>query len=107
MSLLNGKILVVLVVIMIINSSISSSLQFISIRGGNNVQSLPIHMAKSFNVFTFNEESRNLERVENDLSDTTGWCNPTSFTDLYLPKDLPIPKAVPSLGIAVIQGVPR
>lgn len=94
-------------VVLIIFESISSSLQFVSIRGGNSIQSLPINMAKSFNTYTYNEQTMNLEKVENDLSDETGWCNPTSFTELYLPKDLPIPKCVPSLGIAVIQGVPR
>jgi len=100
-------IIVLITIKSISSSSTSSSKQFISIRGDNGIQALPFNMAKSFNTFTFNENTLSLEKVENDLSDEKGWCNPTSFNELYLPKDLPIPQAVPSLGIAVIQGIPR
>ena len=81
MCLINVKLLLVLVVLVgSISLSSSSSLQFVSIRGGNNIQSLPVNMVmKSFNTFTFNEQTRSLEQVENNLSNKGKWCNLSSF----------------------------
>ena len=100
--------MMVLVILLLVSLSLSS-LSLISIRGGNSLQSLPLNMAKSFTTYTFDDITYNVDRVEGTAisSDTEGWVNPTSFTELYCPKDLPLPKATPSIGVCVVQGIPR
>jgi len=101
-------LLLLLLELLLVSLSLSS-ISLISIRGGNSVQSLPISMARSFNCYTFNDMTRELDRVEgtSDSDSNEGWVNPTSFTELYCPKDLPLPKVTPSIGVCVVQGIPR
>lgn len=94
----------------------------IKIRGGPTVQHLPISLVRSWRTFTFDpfaysplhslsEVERNVENEGNEDGNerfgSSGWINPTSFSDLYLPSDLPIPKATASLGCVVSSGVVR
>lgn len=78
----------------------------ISIRGHSIAQSLPAKITENWNVWTYDIEQRLLTPVESPL-DGDGWVNPTTFDSLYLPEDLPIPKAHPALGVALSYGVPR
>jgi len=95
--------IVIIFLLMMISISLSS---LISIRGGNSVQSLPFNMAKSFATYTFYQQNTYLEKVES-IEDDNGWVNPVSFSELYCPKDLPLPTTKPALGICLVQGVPR
>jgi len=36
-----------------------------------------------------------------------GWVNPNSFSELYLPSDLPLPNCAPALGVVISNGTPR
>jgi len=52
-----------------------------------------------------------LEAVEDENFDgddnPSGWVNPTSVDELYLPSDLPLPFVRAALGVVVINGIPR
>lgn len=85
---------------------LSFECRIISIRGHAVPQSLPASMTAGWKVWTFNSVSRSLEAVESD-SDGGDWLNPTSFEEIYLPRDLPVPVARPALGILLHCGVPR
>jgi len=81
----------------------------IKIRGGISVQQLPLTLVKSWKTFTFNpfaaSSQFSLAKVEDEGDE--GWTNPTSFDDLFLPEDLPLPKAVAAVGCCVNAGVVR
>ena len=80
----------------------------ITIRGGPAVQRLPMSYVKTWPIYTFDATSATFEAVENEQSPAgEGWVNPTSFKDLFLPADLPLPKALPALGVCLANGVPR
>ena len=63
-------------------------------------------MTAGWRVWTFDSVSRLLVAVESE-SDDGDWLNPTSFEELYLPRDLPVPKALPALGVLLHCGIPR
>ena len=96
---------VFLYVILLI-SSVSIDCRIISIRGHASPQSLPASMTAGWRVWTFDSVSRLLVAVESE-SDDGDWLNPTSFEELYLPRDLPVPKALPALGVLLHCGIPR
>mmetsp|Transcript_30423 Transcript_30423/g.43585 ORF Transcript_30423/g.43585 Transcript_30423/m.43585 type:complete len:317 (-) Transcript_30423:2928-3878(-) len=79
---------------------------FISIRGHILPQSLPSSMISNWRTWTFESDTKLLIPVESSL-DNPGWLNPTTFQELYLPKDLPLPIAKPALGIVLNYGIPR
>ena len=76
----------------------------ISIRGQSVLQNLPISLTKHWDTWTL--DSNILTKVENP-SDDTGWVDPVSYENLYLPEDLPLPICKPALGIALSNGIPR
>jgi len=78
----------------------------ITIRGGPSLQRLPLSYMKTAPLFTFDAATGEFEAVEGE-GDEGGWVAPTTFSDLYLPADLPVPKCVPALGICLANGVPR
>lgn len=78
----------------------------IKIRGSSQQQQLPISMASKFKIWTFIKEMNDIEKVE-DGSDELGFVDSTSFEELYLPADLPIPNGKAALGIVVANGIPR
>lgn len=73
------------------------------------VERLPMAYMKRNSVHTFEPSTSVFRRVEDDLSegDDAGFVNPTSFSELYLPADLPLPRAQPALGVCISNGVPR
>ena len=77
----------------------------ISIRGGVATQALPVSLAAAFPTWTFLPDSSSLSRVED--SAVEGWVPCTGFEKLFLPSDLPLPLALPALGVCVANGVPR
>ena len=78
----------------------------IQIRGSSNQQQLPKTMARTWTTWTLNKEMNDAEKVE-DASDELGFVDSTSFEELYLPSDLPIPSAKAALGIVIANGIPR
>ena len=70
------------------------------------MQWLPLSYMKTAPLFTFDATTGEFEAVEGE-GDEGGWVAPTTFSDLYLPADLPVPKCVPALGICLANGVPR
>ena len=80
----------------------------ISIRGNQIDETLPQYLASSWPLWVYEMKSGVLEAVENPLYDTDDdWVNPTTFGNMFKPKDHPIPKVQPALGIAVTNGVAR
>jgi hypothetical protein len=85
---------------------------FISIRGHAKAQRLPMASIKSWTTHTYDlyppfGESE-LEHVPDPVvAEGEGWTDPTSFDELYVPADLPMPMMLPALGVCVAQGVPR
>lgn len=81
----------------------------ITIRGGGLVERLPLAYMRSVSVHTFEPGTSVFSRVEDDLTEGEGegFVNPTSFSELYLPADLPLPRARPALGVCIANGVPR
>lgn len=79
----------------------------ISIRGGNIHQQLPITLTSSWATWTLEYENNciNLFKVEDSISE--GWIQPTTYSKLYLPSDLPPPLIRPALGVALSNGIPR
>ena len=75
------------------------------------VQKLPMSYMRGASVHTFSEGI--FTRVEDDLTEgmepgvPAGYVNPTSFSELFLPADLPLPRAQPALGVCIANGVPR
>lgn len=67
-----------------------SNSTYISIRGGVKPELLPMAYTKGWEVWTY--ENNMLTPVENDAEE--GWVNPSSFTTLFLPSDLPKVTAV-------------
>eukprot|EP01035_Chromulina_nebulosa_P033312 gene33312-44594_t len=92
--------------VIVVLSQLSIESRIISIRGHAVPQSLPASMTAGWKVWTFDSVSRSLEAVESE-SDEGDWLNPTSFDELYLPRDLPVPLARPALGVLLHCGVPR
>lgn len=90
------------------SESIKPTTSLISIRGAVNsagiLQSLPLVLTKSWKTWTF--DGSFLEAVE-DETDGDGWVACTSYDEMYLPADLPLPNMRAALGLVVINGVPR
>ena len=94
--------------------------QFISIRGNvgtpGTMQKLPITHTKSWSCWTFEDNVR-LEKVEDesdnedsnvdDVDNKIGWVNPTSYDNMFLPTDLPLPRVDPAVGLLYMNGSPR
>jgi hypothetical protein len=79
--------------------------KFIKIKTSGRCEYLPTTAVKSWQIWTYSENI--LNEVETEGYGGKGWVNPTSFDELYLPSDLPLPKYQPSLGIGVSNGVLR
>lgn len=77
----------------------------IHIRGHYQLQRLPTSLTSSWPIWTLQQHNV-LTPVETHLSGD-GWLDPSSYSSLYLPSDLPMPLAKPALGIALANGVPR
>ena len=86
--------------------SIAAPSSLVSIRGHYQLQSLPKSLTGSWKVWTLSREGE-LSPVENHIDDEGGWIDPTSYNDLFLPLDLPLPTVRPALGIAVANGIAR
>lgn len=85
---------------------------FVSIRGHAAPQRLPQASVRSWPSYTYDMfpmfGDAELERVPDPLGeDDECWTNSNTFSELFLPADLPAPQYVPALGICVAQGVPR
>ena len=93
--------------------------QFIKIRGNVGIsgvpEKVPSQLTKSWSIWTFEDNAR-LEKVEDESDnerkgdgheDDLGWVNPTSYDDMFLPSDLPLPKMDPAVGILFTNGSPR
>ena len=74
------------------NSSSIKPSSLISIKGHPKAQSLPQSLVSNWKCWTFDSSSKTLTSVENEVED--GWINPTSFNQLFLPSDLPLPHVV-------------
>jgi hypothetical protein len=83
---------------------VSSRSSMITIRGGPSLQRLPFSYMQTAPIYSFVDGQ--FEAVEG-AGDEGGWVAPTSFSELYLPADLPLPKCVPALGVCLANGVPR
>ena len=68
---------------------------FVSIRStvGGSKESLPTSLCRTWGTWTYWANEGRLDRVPDSSSDNDemGWVNPSSFDELYLPKDLPLP----------------
>lgn len=78
----------------------------ITIRGGPVVQKLPMSYMRSTPILTFDPLTEQFTKIENEQTGN-GWVNPSSFSELYLPSDLPLPKCEPALGVCLANGIPR
>jgi len=87
----------------------------VSIRGNQRNQAIPWSMTHNWAVYTVDFGAKALlQQVEipgSSYDETTGiqegWVNPTSYTNLFLPADLPLPDASLCLGVALSNGSPR
>jgi len=87
----------------------------VSIRGNQKNQAIPFSLTYNWAVYTVDFSTKSLlQQVEipgSSYDDTTGiqetWVNPTSYTNLFLPSDLPLPDASLCLGVALSNGSPR
>mmetsp|Transcript_11309 Transcript_11309/g.18979 ORF Transcript_11309/g.18979 Transcript_11309/m.18979 type:complete len:315 (+) Transcript_11309:31-975(+) len=79
---------------------------FISIKGHPQLQTLPSSMTSNWDTWTL-EPNNELWRVDNQNDGEDGWVMPTSYDNLFLPSDLPLPQCRLALGIVVAQGIPR
>lgn len=86
--------------------SVSVGYEFIHIRGHDRLQKLPVTLTKSWKVWTFDSITEQLDSVET-VQTGDGWLDPTTFSQLYLPADLPTPNLKPALGVGISNGVAR
>ena len=94
----------ILILLLLVCSTVQSSM--ITIRGGPSLQRLPLSYMKTAPIFTFDATTGEFEAVEGE-GDEDGWVAPTTFSEFYLPADLPFPKCLPALGVCLANGVPR
>ena len=92
------------------SSSVTIPTNLIRIRGSGLAQSLPVSAIKSWKTWTFEDSC--LCRVDDmfsdeELQENLGWVDPVSLDDLYLPSDIPMPKARPAVAVAIVNGSPR
>ena len=87
--------------------------QFINIRGNVGAygvsEKLPVALTKSWSCWTFQDNVR-LEKVEDardNEDDVSGWVDPVSYDNMFLPADLPLPRIDPAVGILCVNGSPR
>lgn len=90
----------------ILSSPAAASQSMITIRGGPSLQKLPMQYMKSSPIYTFDAVTQEFSLVEGEGS-PGGFVNPTSFRELFLPADLPLPRTVPALGVCLTNGLPR
>ena len=73
-------------------------------------QSIPLGYALSWPVWMATDDGNTVTRI-NDATTTatgsSGWVNPITFEQLWLPVDLPPPTARSALGLVVKDGQPR
>lgn len=87
----------------------------VSIRGNQKNQAIPFSLTYNWAVYTVDFGAKSLlQQVEipgSSYDDSIGtqeeWVNPTSYSNLFLPADLPLPDASLSLGVALSNGSPR
>ena len=87
----------------------------VSIRGNQKNQAIPFSLTYNWAVYTVDFGAKlPLQQVEipgSSYDDSTGtqeeWVNPTSYSNLYLPVDLPLPDVSLCLGVALSNGSPR
>ena len=84
---------------LVTNSSTIKSPSLIAIKGHSKAQSLPQSLVINWKSWTFDSTSDTLIPVENDEDE--GWVNPTSFNQLFLPSDLPLPKVIVAIVIII------
>ena len=94
------------VLIAVLSVSAVSAQSMITIRGGPTLQKLPMQYMKSCPIYTFDAGTQEFSLVEGEGS-PGGFVNPTSFKELFLPADLPLPRTVPALGVCLTNGLPR
>jgi hypothetical protein len=88
---------------------------FVSIRGHPTPQKLPMASVANWQSWTYDLHGEGLTGSEivqvpdalNGGIYGDGWIAPTTFHELFLPADLPMPQFTPALGVCVAQGVPR
>ena len=78
----------------------------VTIKGSAQLQHLPYSLTNGWRAFTVDLQKRSIEEVDIPSEDSS-WVNPSSYSDLFLPSDLPVPKASQGLGVALANGVPR
>ncbi len=87
----------------------------VSIRGNQKNQAIPFSLTHNWAVYTVDFGAKSLlQQVEipgSSYDDSIGtqeeWINPTSYSNLFLPVDLPLPDASLCLGVALSNGSPR
>ena len=81
--------------------------QFIKIRGsGKPCEYIPSGASKSWRIWTFSRQGK-ISEVETEGFQGESWVDPTSYSDLFLPADLPVPKMNAALGVSVVNGALR
>ena len=87
----------VIFVLTLLSALVENNGKVIKIRGLGSCQYLPTSQALSWPVWTYDISESSLVPVESDES--SGWVNPTDCDEIYFPRDLPLPKCRPSLGM--------
>ena len=104
--------LIAFCLLMVLAASVRASK--ISIRGHSTPQAIPMASVQNWPVWSYDIDGdllgSELVPVPDALNGGTygdGWIAPSTFDELFLPADLPMPQFTPALGICVAQGVPR
>lgn len=92
-------------VIHLLYSSVHSKV--IKIRGLGSSQYLPQAQALNWPAWTYDITESTLSEVESDGDNSNGWINPTTFDEIYFPRDLPLPRCQPCLSILIANNSPR
>ena len=86
-----------------VNALSQTGVATVRIRGHESIQYFPTTLTSTWKSWTYDYQTCT---AVDDTRDG-GWVNPTSFDQLFLPADLPIPRGQLGLGVGLHNGVLR